>query len=317
MKTKILVTGAGGQIGSELVPALRAEFGAENVIASDIKASGATPGAAGLFEQADATQAAELEAIIIKHQISVIYHLVGVISAVGEQNPDLAWRVNMASLKNVLDLAVSHKIDRVFWPSSIAAFGPSAPREMTPQATILEPTTIYGVTKVAGELLCNYYHHKYGLDVRSVRYPGIISWQTKPGGGTTDYACAIYYDALEKGHYDCFVSAETILPMMYMPDAIRAAMSLMAAAPEKIKVRTSYNLTALDFSAQELADNVSKYVSGFTCAFVPDARQKIADSWPKSIDDSAARADWGWQPEFGLDDLSQDMIKNLKLKLAR
>lgn len=314
---KILVTGALGQIGSELVPALRAEFGSDNVIASDIKAASPEFKTAGPFELADATEKTELEALIIKYKINTIYHLVGVISAVGEANPDLAWRVNMDSLKNILDLSVSHKISRLFWPSSIAVFGPNAPLTDTPQEISLEPTTIYGVTKVAGELLCKYYHHKYGLDVRSVRYPGIISWQTYPGGGTTDYASAIYYEALQKGGYECFLNGETVLPMMYMADAIRAALLIMAVDPAKIKIRTSYNLAALSFSAQELCTNVGEHIKNFNCTFSPDHRQNIADSWPNNIDDSAARADWGWKSQFDLDSISIDMIKNLKLKLAK
>ena len=220
----------------------------------------------------------------------------------------------MNSLKNVLDLAVEHKIERMFWPSSIAAFGPTTPLFDTPQQTVLEPTTMYGVTKVAGELLCQYYHVKYGLDVRSLRYPGIISWKTPPGGGTTDYAVAIYYEALKKGSYDCFVNEKTVLPMMYMDDAVKATLKLMDAEPEKITVRTSYNLAAVSFSAGELAENVKKRVPGFKCTFTPDSRQKIADSWPKTIDDSKAREDWSWRHEFDLDRISEEMIENLSSK---
>ena len=310
---KILVTGALGQIGSELIPELRKKFGRDNVIAvghhkeptEEFKNSGP-------FEMADSRNKEELKALIKKYQIDTIYHLVGVLSAVGEKNPDLAWDVNMNGLKNILDLAVEYKIERLFWPSSIAAFGPTTPLRDTPQKTILEPVTMYGVTKVAGELLCQYYFIKYGLDVRSLRYPGIISWKTLPGGGTTDYAVAIYYDAVQKGSYDCFVREDTILPMMYMDDAVRATLQLMEADKEVIKSRTAYNLTAISFSARELADNVTKYIPSFKCTFTPDARQKIADSWPKTIDDSAARKDWDWQPQFDLDKISQKMIKNLK-----
>ena len=219
---------------------------------------------------------------------------------------------NMKSLKNVLDLAVEYKIDRVFWPSSIAAFGPTTPLENTPQNTILEPTTMYGVTKVAGELLCQYYFVKYGLDVRSLRYPGIISWKTQPGGGTTDYAVAIYYEAIQKKNYDCFVNKQTVLPMMYMDDAVNATLQLMETDASKIKIRTAYNITAISFSAQELAQNVAKHIPGFVCTFSPDARQEIADSWPSTIDDSCARKDWGWQHKFDLDQISTEMIKNLQ-----
>jgi len=309
MDKKILVTGALGQIGSELVPTLRQKFGADNVIASDVRM---IEGGEGVFIQADATDKSALARIIKENNIGTIYHLVGILSANGEKDPALAWRINMESLRNILDLCVEHKIKRLFWPSSIAAFGPTTPLENTPQKTVLEPTTMYGVTKVAGELLCQYYHLKYGLDVRSLRYPGIISWKTAPGGGTTDYAVAIYYDAVAKGSYDCFVREDTVLPMMYMDDAVRATLELMAAPSEKIKIRTSYNLSALSFSARALADNVAKHVPGFSCSFTPDSRQRIADSWPKSVDDSAARQDWGWLPAFDLDKISEDMIKNLQ-----
>lgn len=311
--SKILVTGALGQIGSELIPRLREKYGAENVIAvGHHKEPDEEFKNAGPFEMADIRNKEELRALIEKYQIDTIYHLVGVLSAVGEKKPDLAWDVNMNSLKNVLDLAVEYKIEKMFWPSSIAAFGPTTPLYDTPQKTVLEPTTMYGVTKVAGELLCQYYFVKYGLDVRSVRYPGIISWKTLPGGGTTDYAVAIYYDAVKKGSYDCFVGEDTILPMMYMDDAVRATIELMEAPKEKISIRTAYNLTAISFSAKELADNVSKYIDNFKCSFSPDERQKIADSWPKTIDDSQAKIDWNWKAEFDLDKISQEMIDNIK-----
>lgn len=311
--SKILVTGALGQIGSELIPRLREKYGAENVIAvGHHKEPDEEFKNAGPFEMADIRNKEELRALIEKYQIDTIYHLVGVLSAVGEKKPDLAWDVNMNSLKNVLDLAVEYKIEKMFWPSSIAAFGPTTPLYDTPQKTVLEPTTMYGVTKVAGELLCQYYFVKYGLDVRSVRYPGIISWKTLPGGGTTDYAVAIYYDAVKKGSYDCFVREDTILPMMYMDDAVRATIELMEAPKEKISIRTAYNLTAISFSAKELADNVSKYIDNFKCSFSPDERQKIADSWPKTIDDSQAKIDWNWKAEFDLDKISQEMTDNIK-----
>lgn len=310
---KILVTGALGQIGSELIPELRKRFGTENVVAvGHHKEPSEEFKNAGPFEMADCQNKEEINTLIEIYEIDTIYHLVGVLSAVGEKNPNLAWNVNVNGLKNVLDLAVEHKIERVFWPSSIAAFGPTTPLENTPQKTVLEPTTMYGVTKVAGELLCQYYFVKYGLDVRSLRYPGIISWKTPPGGGTTDYAVAIYYEAVQKGSYDCFVREETVLPMMYMDDAVRATLLLMDAETEKITVRTAYNLAAISFSAGELAESVARQVPGFSCAFNPDERQKIADSWPKSIDDSQAREDWGWRHEFDLDKISVEMIRNLK-----
>ncbi len=310
---KILVTGALGQIGSELIPELRKKYGKENVIAvGHHKEPSEEFKNSGPFETADCRDKEEVRKLIEKYNIGTIYHLVGVLSAVGEKNPNLAWDVNMNGLKNVLDLAVEYKIERMFWPSSIAAFGPTTPLYETPQKTVLEPTTMYGVTKVSGELLCQYFFVKYGLDVRSLRYPGIISWKTPPGGGTTDYAVAIYYDAVSKGSYDCFVREDTVLPMMYMDDAVRATLELMDAEKEKITIRTAYNLTAVSFSAKELAENVAKYVPDFKCTFSPDDRQKIADSWPKSIDDSKAREDWGWKHVFDLDKISSEMIKNLK-----
>jgi len=315
MNKKIMVTGAMGQIGSELIPALRKKFGAENVVAvGHRKEPGEEFKNAGPFETADARDKEALREIIEKYDINIVYHLVGILSAVGEIKPDLAWSVNMGGLKNMLELAIEYKIERMFWPSSMAAFGPTTPMQNTPQKTVLEPTTIYGVTKVSGELLCQYYHIKYGLDVRSLRYPGVVSWKTPPGGGTTDYATAIYYDGLAKNKYECFVSEDTVLPMMYMDDAVRATMELMEVSPEKINIRTAYNLAAISFSAKELVENVKKYIKGFECTFKPDERQKIADSWPSSIDDSKAREDWGWQHEFDLDKLSQVMIENLKKK---
>ncbi len=310
---KILVTGALGQIGSELIPELRKKYGKDNVVAvGHHKEPSEEFKNGGPFEMADTGDKEAIRALIEKYNIDTIFHLVGILSAVGEKNPNLAWDVNMSGLKNVLDLAVEYKIERMFWPSSIAAFGPTTPLQNTPQKTVLEPTTMYGVTKVAGELLCQYYFVKYGLDVRSIRYPGIISWKTPPGGGTTDYAVAIYYDAIKNGKYECFVKEDTVLPMMYMDDAVRATIKLMEAEKEKITIRTAYNLTAISFSAKELAENVTKHIPNFTCAFVPDERQKIADSWPKTIDDSKAREDWGWQHQFDLDKISIEMINNLK-----
>ena len=311
--TKILVIGAMGQIGSEIIPRLRKLHGADNVIAvGHHKEPSETFKNEGPFEMADVRDKEQLRVLIEKYQINVIYHLVGILSVVGENKPNLAWDVNMNSLKNVLDLAVEYKITKVFWPSSIAAFGPTTPQDQTPQKTVLEPTTMYGVTKVAGELLCQYYFVKYGLDVRSLRYPGIISWKTLPGGGTTDYAVAVYYDAISKGSYDFFVNEKTILPMIYMEDAVRATIELMEAEVEKISIRTAYNLAAISFSAKELAENVAKYITDFKASFSPDERQKIADSWPNTINDSQARDDWGWKAEYDLDKISQVMIDNIK-----
>jgi len=306
----ILVTGAFGQIGSELVPALLNKKGVAKVIALDNRKPSADAG--GIVELADITDAIALERIVQKYKIDTVFHLVSLLSATGEKNPNLAWDVNMGGLKIVLDLAVGYKM-RVFWPSSIAAFGPTTPRDKTPQKTILEPTTMYGVTKVAGELLCQYYFLKYGVDVRSVRYPGLISWKAQPGGGTTDYAVAIFHEAIATGTYECFVKKDTVLPMMYMDDAIRGTLQLMDAPASKIKIRTSYNLAAMSFRADELAREIQKHVP---CAvtYKPDHRQKIADSWPRSINDSQARKDWGWKPKINLVAMTKDMLKHLNGK---
>lgn len=313
MDKKVLVTGAFGQIGSELVPALQKKYGKENVVA--LGHSNITADFDGIVEKADINNAAELKGIIEKYNITTIYHLVSLLSAKGEIDPSLTWHINMDGLKFILDIAVEKKL-QVFWPSSIAAFGPTTPRDNTPQRTVLEPTTMYGVTKVAGELLCQYYHKKYGLDVRSVRYPGIISWKAEPGGGTTDYAVAIFYEALKTGHYTCFVSEDTVLPMMYMDDAVNATISLMDADPEKLTVHTSYNLAAISFSVKELAEEINKHVK-VDVTYEPDHRQKIADSWPKSIDDSVARADWGWKHEYDLSKMTEVMLEKLKEKLSK
>ncbi len=308
---KNLVTGAFGQIGSELVPALQSKYGKNNIIAVGHRAI--PKNFDGILQTGDVRDANVIEKLIKKYKIDTIYHLVSVLSATGEKDPNLAWDININSLKNVLDLAVKYHL-KLFWPSSIAAFGPTTPRDLTPQRTILEPTTMYGITKVAGELLCQYYFFKYGVDVRSLRYPGIISWKAEPGGGTTDYAVAIFYEAIKTGKYECFVSNNTILPMMYMDDAINATLKLMDANPEKLTVRTSYNLAAISFSAQELAKEIQKHLT-LNVIYKPDHRQKIADSWPKSIDDSFARRDWGWEHNFDLKKMTKVMIQNLKKKL--
>lgn len=302
----ILVTGAFGQIGSELVPALQKKKGVAKVVASDIR---------GATERADVTDKAAMEAIIVRHKIDTVFHLVSLLSATGEQNPNLAWDVNMNGLKIILDLAVKYNM-RVFWPSSIAAFGPTTPRDNTPQKTILEPTTIYGVTKVAGELLCQYYFLKYNLDVRSVRYPGLISWKAQPGGGTTDYAVAIFHEAITNGSYQCFVKKDTVLPMMYMDDAIRGTLQLMDANPKKLTIHTSYNMAAISFRADELAAEINKHIS-CTVTYKPDHRQKIADSWPRSIDDSQARRDWAWKHKFNLSAMTKDMLEHLPGKKSQ
>ena len=314
---KILVTGAVGQVGTELVPALRERFGRENVVAAGHRTQ---PGEAfrnaGPYTTVDATDMDALRAVVQAHDIGVVYHLATLLSADGEKDPERAWRVNLGSLKNVLDLGVELEMDQVFWPSSIAVFGPTTPRIDTPQRTVLEPTTMYGVTKVAGENLCNYYFTRYGLDVRGIRYPGLISYETLPGGGTSDYSVEIFFAAVERGHYTCFVNAETALPLMYMDDAIRATVEVMAADASRIGVRTSYNVSALSFTAGELAAEVAKRVDGFTCDFEPDFRQAIADSWPDSMDDSVARQDWGWSPSYDLPTLVDAMLKGVREKLA-
>ena len=314
---KILVTGAVGQVGTELVPALRKRFGSENVIATGHRTP---PSEAfrseGPFATVDATDMDALRDLVREHDIRVIYHLATLLSADGEKDPERAWSVNLGSLKNVLDLGVELEMDQVFWPSSIAVFGPTTPRVDTPQRTILEPTTIYGVTKVAGENLCNYYFTRYGLDVRGLRYPGLISYATFPSGGTSDYSVEIFVAAIEQGHYTCFVDARTALPLMYMDDAVRATMEIMEADASRITVRTSYNVTALSFTAGELATEVAGRVDGFTCDFEPDFRQAIADSWPDSMDDSLARDDWGWQPAYDLPTLVDVMLKGVREKLS-
>lgn len=310
---KILVTGAFGQIGSELVPALQEKFGQDNVVA--VGNRNIPEVFQGVVEKLRMPDRDGLESLIKKHNIGIIYHLVSLLSATGEEKPGFTWDLNMQSLKDILDLAVENKI-KVFWPSSIAAFGPTTPRKNTPQRTILEPTTMYGVTKVAGELLCQYYFTKFRLDVRSVRYPGIISYKTPPGGGTTDYAVAIFYDALKTGQYQCFVREDTVLPMMYMDDAIKATIDLMEADPEKLTVRTSYNLAAISFTVKQLAEEINKKIK-VEVTYQPDHRQAIADSWPKSIDDSQTRKDWGWDHQYDLEKMTEVMLTELKKKFER
>ncbi|MGQ9506389.1 MAG: L-threonine 3-dehydrogenase [Candidatus Bathycorpusculaceae bacterium] len=314
---RILVTGATGQIGSELTMELRKKYGGDNVVAAGHKRKPSEKLLdSGPFEYVDTTSKENIEKVVKKYDIDTIYHLAAVLSATGEENPQLAWNVNINGLYNVLEVAREHDLVRVFWPSSIAVFGPEAPRINTPQNTILIPRTIYGVTKVAGELLCNYYFARFGLDVRSVRYPGIISSETPPGGGTTDYAVEIFYEAIKNRRYTCFVREDTVLPMMYMPDCINAALKLMEADSSQIKHRTSYNVNAMSFSAGELAAEIRKYIPEFKCEFKPDFRQKIADSWPMSIDDSVARREWGWNPKYDLASMTKDMTEKLTKRFA-
>jgi len=313
MSKKIFVTGPFGQIGSELVPELQERYGKENVIA--LGHSYIPEDYDGPLEQGDVRDEEFMEELWEKYEFDEVYHLASILSATGEKKPDLAWDVNMDGLKAILDLARDHD-NRVFWASSIAVFGPNTPMDNTPQHTILEPVTMYGVTKVSGELLCQYYHEKYGLDVRGIRYPGLISWKEKPGGGTTDYAVEMFYKAIKGEDYTSFVREDTRLPMMYMEDAIRGTLQLMDANDESIDIRTSYNHSALSFEAKELEEEIKKHYPKFNVEYKPDERQKTADSWPNSVDDSKAREDWNWEPKYDLEKMTEVMIENLERKLG-
>jgi len=310
-KEKILVIGASGQIGVELTLALRKIYGGANVVASDLREENELLKGSGPYVSLDVMNKEMLHVQIIRQNITQVYLLAAILSATGEKNPPLAWHLNMQSLLNVLDIAKEENLTKVYWPSSIAVFGPTSPKIDCPQYTIIEPTTVYGISKYAGEFWCNYFHQRYGVDVRSLRYPGLISYKSSPGGGTTDYAVEIFHAAKEKQKYTSFLSEDTHLPMMYMPDAIRATIELMEAPSEKIKVRTSYNLSGMSFSPVEIGNEIRKHIPAFHLDFNPDYRQQIADSWPKSIDDSNAREDWGWRPEFDLTKMTADMLMNL------
>lgn len=312
-KDKILIIGACGQIGTELTEGLQKIYGLENVIASDLKLSPALPQGT-IFETIDALDKEKVFEVVKKHQITQIYLLAALLSATAEKNPDFAWKLNMESLFHVLNLAKEKHIQKVYWPSSIAVFGPTTPRINTPQFTVMEPSTVYGISKQAGERWCEYYFNKFGVDVRSIRYPGLISWKSAPGGGTTDYAVHIYHSALKEKKYECFLSEQTALPMMYMEDAINATIGIMEVPIEKIKIRSSYNLSGISFTPKEIADSIKKQIPDFTISYKPDFRQQIADSWPASIDDSRAREDWGWKHKFGLEEMTVEMIKNLSIK---
>lgn len=312
MDTKILIIGACGQIGTELTFKLRAIYGTDNVIASDIRKMNTDVVNSGPFEVVNALDFNQIEHLVEVHQITDIYLMAALLSATAEKNPAFAWDLNMNSLFHVLNLAKAKKIKKIFWPSSIAVFGPTTPKESTPQYTIAEPSTVYGISKQAGERWCEYYHHMFGVDVRSIRYPGLISWTTPPGGGTTDYAVDIYHKALAQHSFECFLSAETKMPMMYMDDAIAATISIMQADKEKIKIHSSYNLAAMSFTPSEIASEIKKHVPDFSISYKPDFRQQIADSWPASIDDSAARNDWGWRHEYDLAKMTVVMLENLK-----
>ena len=310
--TKILVTGALGQLGSELVEALRKDYGNENVVASDIRESNDS----GLFEVINVLDRARIEEVVEKHNITQIYHLAAMLSAKGEENPAFAWELNMDSLISVLEIAKNKKLDKIYWPSSIAVFGPQSPKDNTPQNCIMDPNTVYGISKLAGERLCAYYFEKFGVDVRSLRYPGLIGYKALPGGGTTDYAVEIYHKAKAEETYTCFLSENTYLPMMYMEDAINATIQLMKAPKEDVKERTSYNLSSLSFSPIEQARSIQKVYPNFQIEYKPDFRQAIADSWPSSIDDSKAREDWNWQHKYDLDAMTKVMLENLVLEKA-
>lgn len=309
---KILIIGAGGQIGLELLEELNKIYGSSNVVAADIRATDAFRNNA--FETLDVLNAEALRNIIKKHGIKQVYLLAALLSATAEKNPLFGWQLNMQGLFNVLDLAKEKLISKVYWPSSIAAFGPTTPRVSTPQYTVMEPSTVYGISKQAGERWCEYYFHKYGVDVRSLRYPGLIGYKSAPGGGTTDYAVHIFHEAIAKGSYECFLSEETTLPMMYMPDAIRATIELMHAPADQVKIRGSYNMAGISFSPKQIAAEIKKHIPEFSITYKPDFRQEIAESWPQSIDDAEARKQWGWKPRYDLSNMVGDMILHLQEK---
>lgn len=314
MKDRILVTGALGQIGTELTLALRKAYGNHNVITTDIREATVPELKEGKHELLNVTDLRTLNELIKKHHITQIYHLAAILSASGERNPMAAWNINMDGLLNVVEACVTHKISKLFWPSSIAIFGPTTPKNNAPQHTITEPSTVYGISKLAGEGWCKYYFEKEGLDVRSIRYPGLISYKSKPGGGTTDYAVEIFYEALASGKYECFLKKNTYLPMMYMPDAIRATIELMEAPAKDITIRNSYNVAGISFSPEEIAAAIKKQMPRFEISYAPDFRQQIAESWPANIEDTAAQKDWNWKPKYDLKSMAKDMLQNVVLE---
>lgn len=309
MTDKILVIGAGGQIGTELLEKLNEIHGSSNVVAADLNNSPAFSN--NPYEKLDILDKESLFNVVKKHQINQVYLLAALLSATAEKNPLFGWKLNMDGLFNILELAKEKIIDKVYWPSSIAVFGPTTPKENTPQYTVMEPSTVYGISKQAGERWCEYYFNKYNVDVRSIRYPGLIGWKSAPGGGTTDYAVHIFHEALKNKKYECFLSENTTLPMMYMPDAIKATVDIMHAPAEKIKIRNSYNLAGLSFNPKEIAAEIKKHIPDFSINYKIDFRQEIADSWPKSIDDREAREHWGWTEQFDLSSMTNDMLLNL------
>jgi nucleoside-diphosphate-sugar epimerase len=315
VKEKILVIGSQGQIGIELVERLRQIYGADNVVASDVKEIARIDKAhTGLYETLNVLNANRLHEVVKDHQIKEVYLLAALLSATAEKDPAFAWDLNMNGLFNVLNMAKEGIISKIYWPSSIAVFGPTTPKRNTPQFTIMEPSTVYGISKQAGERWCEYYVNKYRVDVRSLRYPGLIGWKSAPGGGTTDYAVQIFHDALKTGVYTCFLDENTELPMMYMPDAIKATIDVMQVERSKIGIHSAYNLSGFSFSPKELAEEIRKHIPGLKLIYKPDFRQAIADSWPQSIDDSRARSDWGWKPDFNLAQMTSDMLFNLAKK---
>ena len=311
LKDKILVIGASGQIGVELTMALRKIYGNANVVASDLREQNPLLEGTGPYVSLDVMNKEMLHVQVIRQNITQIYLLAAILSATGEKNPGLAWNLNMTGLLNVLDIAREEKLHKVYWPSSIAVFGPTSPRQNCPQQTVIEPATVYGISKYAGEFWCNYFYQRYGVDVRSLRYPGLISYKSAPGGGTTDYAVEIFHEALEEKKYECFLEEDTYLPMMYMPDAIRATIELMEAPASKINIRTSYNISGMSFSPKEIAAAIKKHIPDFSMTYKPDYRQAIADGWPQSIDDSVARNDWGWKNTFDLDAMTKGMLEHV------
>ncbi|GMN10352.1 NAD-dependent epimerase/dehydratase family protein [Croceitalea sp. MTPC9] len=312
MQKSILIIGACGQIGTELTIALREKYGSDSIIASDIREGSKNLMDSGPFELLDATNYEAVEDVVMHYEIEEVYLMAAMLSATAEKFPMRAWNLNMNSLFNVLNLAKENKITKIFWPSSIAVFGPNTPKDNTPQNTLMEPSTVYGISKQAGERWCEYYFKKFGVDVRSVRYPGLISWKTLPGGGTTDYAVEIYHKALAEKNYTCFLAEGTKLPMMFMDDAIRATISIMDADTESLKIRSSYNLAAMSFAPEEIEASIKTHIPDFEMIYEPDFRQAIADSWPSSIDDSKAAKDWNWQPKFDLEKTTKEMLENLK-----
>ena len=314
MNDRILIIGSSGQIGTALVIKLRKMYGNDNVVASDIRPSSDEVMNSGPFEELDVLDEQLLRKIVKKYKITQVYLLAALLSATAEKDIEFGWKLNIRSHSHVLDLAKDGLIKKIFWPSSIAVFGPTTPKENTPQYTIMEPNTVYGISKQAGERWNEYYFNKFGVDIRSLRYPGLVGWRAKAGGGTTDYAVNIFHESILKGKYECFLKEDTALPMMYMPDAIRATIELMESPAEKIKIRSSYNLAGISFTPKQIAEEITKHLPNFEMTYNPDSRQKIANSWPSSIDDSYAKKDWGWELKYTLDKMSSDMMQNLKSK---